>query len=64
MPNQDEFVVINPASDLYLTGYNYFHPPSSTFGNLEHAVIYSTLQAAETAATAIGGGTVGTTKPH
>lgn len=61
---QETFVVLNPVNDLYLIGYNQFDPPSSIFGNLENAIEFETLGAAEQAAAAIGGGTVGTTKPH
>lgn len=60
---QETFVVNNPANDLYLTGYNLVDPPASIFGNIENAVEFETLEDAETAAVAIGGGTVGTTKP-
>lgn len=58
------YVVVIEGTDLYLTGYNASNPPASIFGNLNNAVIYSTLDAAQTAASLIGGGTVGTTKPN
>ena len=63
MPN-NQFVVLDPENDLYLTGYNPNSPTDSMFGNLRDAIIYTTLAAAQTAAVSIGGGTVGTTKPH
>lgn len=61
---QETYVVNNPANDLYLTGYNLVDPPASIFGNLENAVEFNTLEDAETAAAAIGGGTVGLPKPR
>lgn len=66
MPQQDEFVVATTGVGqvMYLTGYNISDPPSSTFGNLEDAIIFEDLHGAEQAAAAIGGGTVGTTKPN
>lgn len=64
---QEKFVVsTNPESleeVMYLTGYNLADPPASTFGNLQDAIEFETLPAAEEKALAIGGGTVGTTKP-
>lgn len=60
---QNEFVVQNPVSGLYCTGYNQFDPPSSLFGNLNRAVIWNTQEAADDAAASIGGGTVGLPKP-
>lgn len=62
MPTQ-EFVVQEPGG-LYCIGYNPFDPPNSTFGNLNRAVIWETQAAADSAASAIGGGTVGLPKPH
>ena len=63
--HHDEFVVATTGLGLvmYLTGYNIENPPESTFGNLGNAIIFETLHDAESAATAIGGGTVGTSKP-
>lgn len=60
---KNEFVVEQTFTGLYLVSYNVGNPPSSTFGNLSDAVIFSTLEQAEAAASAIGGGTVGTVKP-
>lgn len=63
---QETYVVAttDPGQVYYLTGYNLQDPPNSTFGNLENAIEYEELRDAETAAAAIGGGTVGTVKPH
>lgn len=63
MPKQPVFVVNIQGTDLYLTGYNVGNPPESTFGNLENAIEFETLQAAQQTAALIGGGTVGTTRP-
>lgn len=63
MPNK-EYVVLDPQSELYLIAYNPNSPTDSLFGNLRDAVIYSTLAAAQAAAANIGGGTVGTVRPH
>jgi hypothetical protein len=57
------YVVVIEGTDLYLTGYNAQNPPASIFGNLNNAIEYTTLAAAQAAAALIGGGTVGTTKP-
>ena len=48
---------------MYLTGYNVGNPTASIFGNLSNAVEYDTLDLAQGAASNIGAGTVGTTKP-
>ncbi len=56
------YVVFQPSSGLYMTGYNIQDPASSLFGNSENAVTYETLAEANTAASRIGGGTVGTPK--
>ena len=61
---QREFVVQIPETDMFLTGYNAGNPPASIFGNLNNAIIYTTLDAAQQTAALIGGGTVGTTKPN
>lgn len=58
------FVVVISGTDMYLTGYNVSNPPASLFGNLSNAIEYDTLQEAEETASAIGSGTVGTTKPN
>jgi hypothetical protein len=63
MPN-NQFVVATENSDLFLIGYNANSPADSIFGNLRDAIIYPTLGEAQTAAASIGGGTVGTPKPH
>lgn len=64
---KETFVVSTDPESLeqvmYLTGYNLADPPASTFGNVENAVEFETLEAAQTTALSIGGGTVGTTKP-
>lgn len=61
---QDKFVVHDPASGLYLSQYNVGSPQNSIFDNLNLAIEFSTLQQAQNTAAAIGGGTVGTVKPH
>ena len=61
MPN-NQFVVATENSDLFLIGYNANSPADSIFGNLRDAVIFTTLEAAQATAAAIGGGTVGTPK--
>lgn len=65
MPKQEEFVVMRDdlGPVLYLTGYNAFDPPSSIFGNLENAIIFETLDEAETVARSIGPGPAGVPKP-
>lgn len=65
MPKQ-EFVVATTGAGqaLFLIGYNQQDPPSSTFGNLENAIIFDTLAEAESKAEVINAGTVGTIKPH
>lgn len=55
------YVVFNETNDLYFTGYVGETP---MWGSLNNAVEYETLQAAQEAATAIGGGGVGLPKPH
>lgn len=60
---QNEFVVYSPNTGLYCTAYNVLNPPGSLFGNLNRAVIWQTQEAANEAAVAIGGGTVGLPKP-
>lgn len=65
MPQQKYVVATTGVGQpMYLTGYNVGDPPNSTFGNLENAIEFDTLQEAEQRAAAIGGGTVGTVKPH
>jgi hypothetical protein len=59
-----KFVVVIEGTDMYMIGYNVQNPPASLFGNLSDAVEYTTLEAAQTTAAAIGSGTVGTTKPN
>lgn len=61
---QNQFVVLDPVSGLYLTGYVPTSPASSSFGNLKQAIIFTTLLEAQQRAADIGGGTVGTTKPN
>lgn len=56
---KNEFVVLNPANDLFLTG---FVGETPMWGSLSNAITYSTLEEAEAQAAAIGGGTVGTPK--
>lgn len=63
MPS-NQFVVTIENSDLFLIGYNPNSPSDSLFGNLRDAVIFATLAEAQSTAASIGGGTVGTTKPH
>lgn len=58
-----KFVVQIESTDLFLTGYNAQDPPSSIFGNLNNAIEYDTLNEAQTTASLIGNGTVGTPKP-
>lgn len=62
MPQQ-RFVVHDPASGLYLSQYNIGSPQNSIFDNLNLALEFATLEQAQQTAAAIGGGTVGTTKP-
>lgn len=64
MPKEETFVVNITGTDMYLTGYNYGNPPASTFGMLENAIEYSTLEEAENIATAIGPGTGGLPRPR
>lgn len=61
---EQTFVVWIEGTDMYMIAYNLQDPPASLFGNLESAVEYSTLAAAEQTASLIGSGTVGTTKPN
>lgn len=56
------FVVQIEGTDMYLTGYNPNDPPSSTFGNINNAIEFPTLEEAQEKALEIGGGTVGTPK--
>jgi hypothetical protein len=60
---KNDYVVVDPVLVIYLTDFNQGDPAQSTFGNLQDAVIFDTLEAAQSAAARIGGGTVGTTKP-
>jgi len=63
MPKDNEFVVqLNDQTELFLTVYNP-NQDSCQWGNLEDAIIFSTLEEAQSLAASIGGGTVGTTKP-
>ena len=57
------YVVHISGTNLYLIGYNASIPENSIFGNVENAIEFATLEAAEDAASLIGNGTVGTTKP-
>jgi len=61
---QDTYVVQIKGTDMYMIGYNPEYPSSSLFGNLDNAVEYDTLEAAEQTASVVGGGTVGTIKPR
>lgn len=61
---QKKYVVQIEGTDMFLIGYNAQTPPESLFGNLSSAVEYDTLEEAQTVASAVGGGTVGTTKPN
>lgn len=63
MGRRDKFVVVIESTSLYLIGYNQNSPSESTFGNLNNAVEFETLEEAERIALEIGGGTVGTVKP-
>ena len=63
MPKDQDYVVYSENSSLYLIGYNQFSPPNSTFGNLENAVSYPTLEEAQTIAAKIGPGTIGLPRP-
>lgn len=62
--SHETFVVKIDGTDMYLIGYNVQNPPASLFGNLNAAIEYSTIDAANETAALIGSGTVGTTKPH
>lgn len=62
MPKTTYLVQIS-GTNLYLIGYNASVPENSIFGNLDNAIEYATLEAAEDTAASIGNGTVGTTKP-
>lgn len=63
MPQQEFVVRFNETSDMYLTFYS-SDLTHCLWGNLRDAIIYSTLAAAQSVAASIGGGTVGTPKPH
>lgn len=56
------YVVVNDIG-LYLIAYNQADPPQSLFGLLKDAIEFNTQEDADSMALAIGGGTVGTTKP-
>lgn len=58
----DTFVVQIEGTDMFLTGYNPNDPPNSTFGNIDNAIEFDTLERAQEVALEIGGGTVGTPK--
>lgn len=62
MPQQNDWVVYDPNSGLYLVSYNVGNPPSSLFGSLKDALLFTEAQSGAIA-TAIGHGTVGTRKP-
>ncbi len=65
MSNNQQYVVLNPANNLYFTGYTGLGNQSQPiFGALSAAVTYGSSEEAEAAAASIGGGTVGTTKPR
>jgi len=61
---QDTYVVQIEGTDMYLIGYNAGQPSESLFGNLDNAIEYDTLEAAQQTASIVGGGTVGTIKTH
>lgn len=61
---QDTYVVVIDGTDMYMIGYNAGQPSASLFGNLDNAVEYDTLEAAQQTASLVGGGTVGTVKPR
>lgn len=62
MPKTLYVVKLNENTDLYLTSYA--QPPEHcTWGSPEVALTWATLEQAQSVAAAIGGGTVGTTKP-
>lgn len=61
--NQDSFVVVIENTTMYLIGYNFFSPPNSTFGNLENALEYDTIEEAQSIAAKIGPGTIGLPRP-
>lgn len=63
MPHKTTYVVQISGTSLFLTGYNAAIPENSIFGNVQDAIEFATLEDAEDAASLIGNGTVGTTKP-
>jgi hypothetical protein len=62
MPKQEFVVKYNEQTDLYLTSYS--DPEHCTWGSPSVALTWGTLAQAQSVAAAIGGGTVGTTKPN
>ena len=60
---QEEFVVKDTATGLYLISLNLGNASQSSFGNLENAIIFDTLDEAQTMAASIGPGSTGIPKP-
>lgn len=60
MPKNQQYVVLDPNTGLYLTVYS---PDANQWGNSSDAITFDTLAAAQSLAERIGGGTVGSTKP-
>lgn len=63
MPQEEYVVKFNETTNLYLTVYH-SNSDNHEWGNAEDAIKFETLGEAQSLAAAIGGGTVGTTKPH
>jgi hypothetical protein len=57
------YVVFDPSTGLYLSGYIPNSPSDSVFSSTGY-ITFTTLAKAEEVAASIGGGTVGTTKPN
>lgn len=62
MPQQT-FVVIDNNTGLYLISYNLGNAGQSSFGNLENAIEFETLEQAQNIAASIGPGTGGLPRP-
>lgn len=62
MPKTLYVVKLNIETDLYLTYYS-TNPEHCLWGNAQDAITWETLPEAQSVATSIGGGTVGTPKP-
>ncbi len=62
MPHQT-FVVIDNGTGLYLISFNLGNASQSSFGNLENAIEFETLEQAENIAAQIGPGTGGLPRP-